>query len=69
MNDAQVDELLQPFGEQVPGNAQVPVEALEPSDTTEEVSQDQERPAVPDSGQRGGDGTSSVGGASGTAGP
>ena len=56
VNDVQIDEPLQPVGEQVPGNAQVPVEAFEPSDTTEEISKDQECPAISNSRQGGGDG-------------
>jgi hypothetical protein len=44
------DELAQPVGEQVAGDAQPSLERLEAADPQEAIAKDQQRPAVADDG-------------------
>ena len=62
MHDLQVDQALEPVGQEVAGDSEVLVEAFEAAYPAEEVPEDEQGPTVADRRQGGCDGTAVGGG-------
>ena len=60
VNDLELDQALEPIGQEVPCDSEVGAELLEASDPAEEVPKDEEGPAVADCCKGGRNGTALV---------